>query len=140
MSDTSRFFEKVVAGPSGCHVWTGALTRGGYGRFWTNDGTRHGKTVLAHRFIYETVRGTIPEALTVDHRCKNERCVNIEHLGLETLRDNVMMGDSLGAVNARKDVCRNGHPFDYAHPDGSRQCRTCRKAREAARYLTKKGK
>jgi hypothetical protein len=35
---------------------------------------------MAHRVVYERVRGPIPKGLVLDHLCRNPGCVNPEHL------------------------------------------------------------
>ena len=51
---------------NGCWDWVGATTTA-YG-VW-ND-------TVAHRVMYERIRGPIPAGLTLDHLCRNRRCVN----------------------------------------------------------------
>ena len=56
-----------------CWLWTGGLTKGGYGKFsWG------GKTVAAHRASFLLTYGTEPEV--VCHRCNCARCVRPDHL------------------------------------------------------------
>jgi hypothetical protein len=47
-----------------------------------------GKTVKAHRWIYECVVGSIPDGLLMRHRCDFEGCVNPSHLEPGTSKDN----------------------------------------------------
>ncbi len=60
---------------TGCWIWKRAKTSTGYGHLTINN-----KQVLAHRFVYEKYKGTIPEGLTLDHLCRNTLCVNPDHL------------------------------------------------------------
>lgn len=108
-----------------CWLWTaGVGGRGGYGRFWIS-----GHSEFAHRFSYELARGPIPEGLTLDHLCRNTKCVNPDHLEPVTLVENIMRGDGFSAKNARKTHCVNGHPFAgdnlIVTSKGRRACRTC---------------
>lgn len=70
---------------SGCFLWTGTLSKKGYGQF-----TYERKSRLAHRLSYQLYVGPIPDGLCVLHHCDNPSCVNPEHLWLGTNYDNVM--------------------------------------------------
>lgn len=67
---------------------------------------------MAHRVAYELCIGPIPTGLTIDHLCRNTRCVNPKHLEAVTLRENILRGTGPTAHNAAKSACRRGHPFD----------------------------
>ena len=67
----------------GCLIWTGSLTKGGYGKIYA-----HGKIVSAHRFAWEKENGPIPEGFQIDHSCYNRACVNHEHLRLASSSQN----------------------------------------------------
>lgn len=64
---------------TGCWNWTGRTDpRIGYGcleRFFKGK-----KYILAHRLAYALMVGDIPENFTIDHLCRNRRCVNPAHL------------------------------------------------------------
>ena len=67
---------------TGCHVSTYSTASHGYAQIGWHEasGVRH--VVLAHRAAWVAVHGQIPEGMTVDHTCKNRRCVNVAHLRL----------------------------------------------------------
>lgn len=129
-----RFWVKVEK-TDGCWNWTGATQAGGYGRFSGEDR----KPVLVHRWSYKALVGPIPEGMTLDHLCKNTRCVNPEHLEVVSREANAYRGSR----NAIKTQCDHGHEFTpentYVPPGRPhvRDCRTCRRAnydrRRAAR-------
>lgn len=76
-----RFWEKVQTYPaSDCWLWTGCLWKG-YGEFFTAKGTKK-----SHRIAYETLVGSVPDGLQLDHLCRVRSCVNPEHLEPVTRR------------------------------------------------------
>ena len=68
---------------SPCWVWSRALLKSGYGAL-----KRNGKSLRAHRWMYEQACGPIPDGLVLDHLCENKPCVNPEHLEPVTKREN----------------------------------------------------
>lgn len=72
--------EKREPGPmwiedeNGCWIWQHGVGRQGYGSL------RDGKTVRAHRWVYEREVGPIPEGHDLHHRCEVRLCVNPAHL------------------------------------------------------------
>jgi hypothetical protein len=118
-----RFWEHVEKTPY-CWLWTGSLDRHGYGKVGA-----HGEG-LAHRLSYVLNVGPIPEGLTLDHLCRNPRCVNPAHLEPVTGRENKLRGIGFAAQNAAKEACPLGHPLSgenlYEH-GGRRGCRACRR-------------
>lgn len=108
-----------------CWPWTGALRGLGYGQFSIGNDL---PTIGAHRVAYHLVKGPIPDGLTIDHLCGNPACCNPAHLEAVTMRENILRGNGIGARNARKTHCKNGHPFDGDNlvvRNGRRCCVTC---------------
>lgn len=137
LTPEERFFARVEPSPNGCLLWTGEVSRKGYGRFILDESRTR---VLAHRWAYERERGPIPEGLQLDHLCRNPPCVNPDHVEPVSVRENVLRGVGLTANHARKTHCIHGHEFTpentYSAPNHgrpSRACRTCRRARKVAR-------
>lgn len=62
---------------TGCWVWKRSLDISGYGQLGV--GGRHTK---AHRFSWEMYIGPIPEDRIIDHKCRNRKCVNPDHMRL----------------------------------------------------------
>jgi hypothetical protein len=78
-----RFFEKVYK-TSDCWIWTGALTKSGYGHMVVN-----GKVIDSHRISYELFHGKIPDGMLIMHSCDNKKCVNPDHLKIGTYSENM---------------------------------------------------
>lgn len=64
-----------VRGSDDCWPWLGTIKPGGYGSM-----TFGAKAYNAHRLVYETLIGPVPEGLVLDHRCESKACVNPRHL------------------------------------------------------------
>lgn len=126
IAPVENLWQRAIPDAKGCLVWTGAVTSKGYG--WLRIG---GRRCYAHRAAYELKVGAIPAGLTIDHLCRNRRCINVDHLEPVSARTNVLRGVGTSAQNARKTHCVHGHPFDEANThllkDGKRVCRACRR-------------
>lgn len=113
--------------PSGCWLWTGAISTHGYGI--TNY---QRKQIRAHQAAYQVWVGEVPAGLQLDHKCRNRSCFNPEHLECVTPRENTLRGEGITAKAARATHCPAGHAYDeqntYITPKGHRDCRACRAA------------
>lgn len=80
-----RFMNMVEMEPnSGCWLWSGYVTKWGYGAFRHN-----GKTLLSHRVSYSMHVGEIPAGMLACHKCDVPSCVNPDHLFLGSQTDNM---------------------------------------------------
>jgi hypothetical protein len=131
-SDAERFWQHVdVAGV--CWEWTGKPGDRGYGHF--SLGTD--KIVRAHKWAYESLVGKVAASLHLDHLCRNQMCVNPDHIQPVTPRINILRGTGEPARNARKTHCKWGHEFAGGNlridqlRDGKtrRVCRACERKR-----------
>lgn len=115
---------RIIEDAGGCWEWTGARDREGYGNL-----THAGLKWQAHRLSYFAFNGTLPDGLVIDHLCRNRACVNPDHIEMVTDRENILRGECIAAINARKVTCKRGHNEWAATVGGNRVCAAC--AREA---------
>lgn len=131
-----RFLAKFPDEPDeyNCWNWQGCVGPDGYGHF----GSKSQSTQQAHRISYEFFRGPIAKGMTIDHLCRNRRCVNPDHLEVVSLKVNLARGYGVGALNARKTHCIRGHPLTGYNAgvtsNGGRYCRICNNASSLRRY------
>jgi hypothetical protein len=81
----ARIAERTTIDPlSGCHIWEGTRSRGGYPRM-----SLHGKTHALHRLLWTLRYGPIPAGLELCHRCDERRCINPDHHFVDTHQANM---------------------------------------------------
>jgi len=119
-----RFEAKVTPEPnSGCWLWTGALSRQGYGTL----GKRY-----AHRIAWEIEHGPIPPGKVIDHLCRNRACSNTRHMEVVTHRVNILRGRAPSIVAHVSDTCQRGHVGSFKmRASGWQFCTTCDKESRA---------
>lgn len=129
MTTIDRFSARITpVTESGCWIWTGQTSHKGYGRIRVE-----GRLIHAHRFAYQYYIGSIPEYLTLDHRCRVRCCTNPYHLRPMTSKENTLIGVGITAINARKTYCLKGHSFTEANTiirKTGRGCRECKSIQE----------
>jgi hypothetical protein len=135
-----RFCSNLDITNSGCWEWGAGRTGNGYGRFASK-----GKDDYTHRWAYlwsngnltpKNKTGSRAQEIQVDHNCKNRACSNPAHLEEVTLLVNVLRGNGVFAINARKTRCPKGHRYSPGNTmiqkrpngKGSRVCRICARA------------
>jgi hypothetical protein len=101
-----RFIGHTVRDENGCWNWQRFRDRDGYGKFqYRGVGWR------APRWIYEALRGRIPDGHHLDHLCRNRGCVNPDHLEPVLPRENWRRGEAHTLALADATHCVNGHEF-----------------------------
>ncbi|MCW8960158.1 MAG: HNH endonuclease [Ignavibacteriaceae bacterium] len=77
-----------IKAPDECWEWKGSINKKtGYGKKQLA-----GKTLLAHRWIWEMLQGPIPKDMVINHKCSNRSCVNPTHLEVVTFSENCRHG------------------------------------------------
>lgn len=142
----NRIRRSSVAAENGCIEWTGASDRYGYGamKVTNQDGDR--KNTGTHRAAWIAFVGPIEGDLTIEHLCRNRKCVNVNHMELVTNAENARRQDhsrkkGRSGRRALKVACVNGHTFTdettawYRARDGymRRVCIPCRNLSNARR-------
>lgn len=99
--------------------------------------TVFGRKVLAHRYSYELLVGSIPEGKQIDHLCRSKSCVNPAHMEPVTQRENLLRADGWPGVNHRKTHCKHGHEFTSENTryrlGRGRECRICARRHDRAK-------
>jgi HNH endonuclease len=134
--ESDRFWPRIEKDPvTGCWNWTGSRSKAGYATLACLIDGRW-KTMLVHRWSYRRFVGPIPEKLQIDHKCRNRRCVNPDHLEAVTQQENVRRGNGWSGRNARKTHCPKGHSYtedNLLKMKKGRKCRICHADRERSR-------
>ena len=89
-----------------CTVWTGNLSRAGYGSL-----VYRGRVQPAHRVAWKIAHGDIPKGVEIDHKCHNRACVKLEHLREATRTQN--MWNLSGAQSGSKTGVRGVYETRY---------------------------
>ena len=132
-----RLIDSLVAvDGSDCLHSTYSVGSHGYVQMgWHENGKRFGN--LGHRVAWMIAHGEIPDGLTIDHLCRNRRCINVKHLRLLTNITNAVDNGM-----SRKTHCPHGHPYsgdnvryytNWRTHRTDRRCVTCQKESNARR-------
>lgn len=127
--DEQRFRAKVgLPEANGCQPWLVSCDADGYGQFRLGR-----RTVKAHQVAWWLAYGEFPPGLEPDHTCETRHCTSVDHLEWVTHEENNRR------IALRSDRCRAGlHRWDEQEPimrGRGRECRPCRNAGKARRYV-----
>lgn len=126
-----RYLSRCIEDENSCWLWPGAKTDG-YGVV-----NIKGKMNRLHRLVYQTLVGSIPDDLQLDHLCRVRNCCNPAHVEPVTHKVNSLRGVGTPAMNAVKTHCSRGHEFTEENTritsEGWRNCRRCHADYERSR-------
>jgi len=126
---------------SGCWLWDGIVGTNGRPTLIRHI-NRKRKTLNVTRFIWEDVKGPIPDGLWVLHKCSVGICVNPDHLYLGTHQNNMAdMARSGVQKGVRKTHCPRGHLYDakYSYRRQTIQvCSICNREKCRAYYARRR--
>jgi hypothetical protein len=110
-----RLMSRVEKSKDSCWVWNGALVRG-YGVININN-----KTEYVHRVVFAAYSKKFNKRLTLDHKCRNPRCVNPDHL------EPVSRSENIRRMNMAqpRNKCRKGHLYSEYGKTKSGMCIKC---------------
>lgn len=104
-----RAYEKVDKQPDGCWISQYSVASHGYSQIgWQTKTSRH--VILGHRAAWVHVNGQVPLGMSLDHLCKERRCVNPEHLRMLPNFENARRTDG---KDWEMGVCANGHSSEH---------------------------
>lgn len=131
--------ELASTAPSGeCVVSTRHLNEDGY-----RESKFNGFYVgMAHRIVYMAAGHVIPDGMTIDHTCLTRSCLNVAHMEVVTLRENIDRALRRRHQEIAERGCSNGHPWTTASTylyRGTRYCRTCNRAAQQAAREARRG-
>ena len=102
-----RAYKRVYKTPGGCWISKYSTASHGYAQIGWSGATEKRRVVLAHRAAWTFVNGQVPVGMTLDHTCRNRRCVNPAHL---RLMDNFENARRTFGKDWQSGTCVNGHP------------------------------
>jgi len=102
-----------------CWLWNGAMSgkpkegdRNSRGHSYPRM-TLNGFSVAVHRVMYTHFFGYIPPKITIDHECKNRRCIQPAHLSAVSHKENIRRRD--GKPPRKGTDYGNGVPDHLKH-------------------------
>ena len=101
-----RAHSRRTEASGGCWISDYSTTSAGYAQVGWQDGDQT-HMVLAHRAAWVHEHGQVPMGLTLDHTCKNRRCVRPSHLRLLSNYENARRNNG---TDWPIGTCSNGHP------------------------------
>ena len=124
LEDVVQAYHDGLLDASSCEEWPFSRQGNRYGRFRLN-----GEKVLAHRWVFGQVHGSVDPRLVVRHRCGNAWCLNPHHLVTGTQADNMRDAQGHGTIPVAK--CGTWSGYNAHKKKGEDACDDCRLAANA---------
>jgi len=121
-----RAATRYTVSPGGCHISTySVVPTTGYAQIgWRDSELGKVQVTGAHRAAWTHTHGPIPAGLTIDHLCREKRCVNVAHLRLLSRAENARRHSHDFPLGQ----CANGHPLSSYSASARRPyCRACKR-------------
>ena len=134
----ARAATRFDADKSGCWISTYSVASHGYAQIgWQCRADDYRQVVTAHRAAWVYHHGQqIPDGMTIDHTCKERRCVNPSHLRMLSNFENARR---TSGRDWRLGECVNGHSNDRLVQWGGKwQCSECTLERQRRRRAKKR--
>lgn len=114
---------RFITNGKGCRISTYSTASHGYAQIGWKDGS-YRQVVTAHRAAWVYHNGEqIPDGMTVDHTCKERRCVNPKHLRTLTNFENARR---TSGRDWPLGECAHGHSNDHLRKWGGKwACSIC---------------
>lgn len=91
------FARYLVDEVTACWNWTRPFNEDGYGQITAqiiDNGPRRNTSIKAHVLFFVDAVCKVPPGFMLDHKCRNRKCVNYQHLEIVTNAENVRRGNS----------------------------------------------
>lgn len=99
--------------------------------------TKEKKHIYLHRWMYESIKGKIPNGKLLDHLCRERSCCNPNHLEPVSNQENCIRGLT-GKYQTKKTHCPKNHPYDNLNTYIYKNMRFCKKCRTATQQKYKR--
>ena len=104
--------EKTIATYTNCvEPNYGNVNPDGYVRVLDKPRKEGGKLVMNHRLKWEEANGPIPKGHEINHKCKNRKCYNVDHLECLPTKEHRALDNSLRYK--RRAECVMAHVLAY---------------------------
>jgi len=137
--ELSRDLESYIdkSSPIGCWPWLGSLNSRGYGLLSKGKLSSNLQERQAHRAVYISLIGPIPDGMVINHLCWNPSCVNPNHLEVVTPRQNSNYRNPDTCKMRKGGTCVQGHPYNSETvmrvrngTDHTTRCRKCQREQQ----------